>query len=154
MKLIVGEQAPDFTLKDQDGNMHRLEDYRGKYLLVYFYPKDFTLGCTKEACNFRDAFPHFRTDNFEVVGISTDSVESHKKFAEKYQLPFTLLADTEKTAVNNYDVWHPKKFMGKEYWGTLRTSFLIDPKGKISKIYEKVNPLIHAMEVEKDIASL
>lgn len=154
MKLKIGDQAPNFNLPDQDGKSWTLKDFSGKYLLLYFYPRDFTLGCTKEACNFRDAFPKFDSKKYTVVGISTDSVDSHKKFATKYQLPFTLLSDESKKTNADYDVWHTKKFMGREFFGTLRTSFLIDPKGKIIKIYEKVNPIMHASEVEKDFAGL
>lgn len=154
MILKVGEPAPDFKLPDQNGKTWTLKDFAGRYLLLYFYPRDFTLGCTKEACNFRDSFPKFDPKKITVVGVSTDSVESHKKFEEKYKLPFTLLADTTKKTDTDYGVWQEKKFMGREYFGTLRTSFLIDPKGKIAKTYEKVNPLIHAAEVEKDLSGL
>lgn len=139
--------APNFNLPDQDGNMHSLNGYRGHWLLLYFYPKDDTPGCTKEACAIRDNFPDFSKLNLEVVGVSVDSVESHKKFVEKYKLPFTLLADPEKKVVALYGVWGKKKYQGKEYEGTLRTSFLIDPQGEIEKIYENVNPEKHAEEI-------
>lgn len=139
--------APDFELPNQDGKIHKLSDYRGEWVLLYFYPKDDTPGCTKEACAIRDNFPAFGKLKVKVFGVSVDSIKSHKKFTEKYDLPFTLLADEKKETVKKYGVWAKKKFMGREYYGTLRTSFLIDPKGKIVKIYENVKPEIHAGEV-------
>ncbi len=154
MKLFVGQVAPDFSLPDQDGREHTLHDYKGKWILIYFYPKDDTPGCMIEACSLRDNLPHFASQKAVILGISTDSSASHKKFAEKHTLPFTLLADEEKKVVNTYDVWHPKKFMGREYLGVLRTSFLINPDGKIAKIYEGVKPDRHAEEVLKDIQGL
>ena len=150
-KLSVGEQAPDFSLPDQDGVTHTLAQYRGSWVLLYFYPKDDTPGCTKEACMIRDSFPNFRSLSITVLGVSADSVKSHKKFAEKYTLPFTLLADENKEVVNRYHVWAPKKFMGREFLGVLRTSFLIDPKGAIYKIYDSVKPAEHAAEVLNDL---
>ncbi|MDR3547653.1 MAG: thioredoxin-dependent thiol peroxidase [Candidatus Pacebacteria bacterium] len=147
----TGTIAPDFTLADQDGATYTLSQYRGGYVLLYFYPKDDTPGCTKEACVLRDAMPDFHTLNAKVFGISTDSVASHKKFAEKYGLPFTLLSDEEKEVVNLYGVWGMKKFMGKEYEGTSRTSFLIGPNGVIAKVYENVKPEEHADEVLADL---
>jgi len=146
--------APDFTLPDQNGEMHSLSDYRGQWTLLYFYPKDDTTGCTTEACSIRDYFPNFKKMEAKVLGVSVDSVKSHKKFEGKYQLPFTLLADEEKKVVRKYKVWAKKKFMGREYMGTLRTSFLIDPKGKIAKIYEGVNPAVHAKETLEDLKTL
>jgi peroxiredoxin Q/BCP len=154
MKLKIGQLAPQFSLLDQTGNAHSLKDYLGKWILVYFYPKDDTPGCTKEACSFRDNLPKFKKSAVTVLGISIDSVTKHKKFAEKYKLPFTLLADEEKKVVGLYDVWQMKKFMGREYMGTVRTSFLIDPKGKIAKIYEHVKPEIHSTEVLQDLKTL
>lgn len=148
---VVGTLAPEFSLPDQDGKLHTLADYGGKHLLIYFYPKDDTPGCTKEACSLGEAFPNFSKLNATVLGISADSVASHKKFADKYGLPFTLLADEGKEAVNAYGVWGKKKFMGKEYEGILRTSFLIDPAGKIAKVYENVKPEKHAQEVLADL---
>ncbi len=147
MKLKVGQKAPDFKLRDQNGDYHKLSSYKGKWVLLYFYPRDNTPGCTKEACGIRDNFKDFKKLEVEVLGVSTDSVESHKRFSSKYSLSFTLLSDEGKVAVKNYGVWGKKKFLGREFQGTLRTSFLIDPKGKIAKIYEKVNPLKHAKEV-------
>jgi len=152
--IELGNNAPDFTLQDQEGKEHTLSAYQGKYVLLYFYPKDDTPGCTKEACAIRDAFPDFKKVNAVVFGISADTVASHKKFAEKYTLPFTLLADPEKKAVNAYDVWGTKKFMGREYEGVFRSSFLISPEGKIVKIYENVKPEVHAAEVLEDIRAL
>ncbi len=153
MKLKIGQLAPNFALSDQTGKTHKLSDYKGSWVLVYFYPKDDTPGCTKEACSIRDNFPKFTKSKAIVLGISVDSVKSHDKFAKKYKLPFTLLADEKKEVVKKYRVWAKKKFMGREYMGTLRTSFLIDPSGKIAKIYEKVNPEIHAEEVLEDLKS-
>ena len=146
--------APNFTLPDQDGKTRSLSDYRGRWVLLYFYPKDDTPGCTKEACYIRDSFPDFRRLKIKVLGVSVDSSASHKKFVRKYNLPFTLLSDYDKAVVNQYGVWAKKKFVGREYTGTLRNSFLINPKGKIAKIYEKVKPETHAEEVLKDLKSL
>lgn len=154
MKLKVGEKAPEFNLPDQNDKMHFLTHYLGKWVLVYFYPKDDTPGCTTEACSVRDNFPHFSNQKLEVLGISTDSVESHKKFADKYGLPFTLLSDSEKKVVNMYDVWHEKSFMGKKFLGTLRISFLISPQGVIEKIYENVKPAEHVAQVLSDLQEL
>lgn len=151
--LQPGSEAPNFTLPDQNGVTHSLYDYRGEWVLLYFYPKDNTPGCTTESCALRDAFPMLEEKGCVVLGVSTDSVQSHKKFEEKYQLPFPLLADTEKELVKCYGVWSPKKFMGREFLGTLRTSFLINPAGKIAKIYEKVKPAIHADEVLADLSA-
>ena len=151
MNLKVGDAAPDFELPDQDGKTHKLSDYLGQTILVYFYPRDFTPGCTAEACQIRDNFPKFSSVNTLVLGISTDTVESHKKFAQKYRLPFTLLSDVKKEVVKNYGVYKPKKLFGKEFFGTARTSFLIDKNGKITKIYEKVKPAIHATNVLTDL---
>jgi peroxiredoxin Q/BCP len=154
MTLQVGATAPDFTLADQNGEQHTLSLYQGKWVLIYFYPRDDTPGCTKEACGFRDTFPDFQRLDMPIFGISTDSVKSHGKFVAKYDLPFTLLADEDKEVVNLYGVWGPKKFRGKEYEGTNRMSFLIDPEGKIAKIYEKVKPAEHPEEVLNDVQKL
>jgi peroxiredoxin Q/BCP len=151
MPAKLGSMAKDFTLEDQDGKKHTLFDYRGKWVLIYFYPKDDTPGCTKQACAIRDALPDLKKLKITVLGISTDTVASHKKFAEKYGLPFTLLADPEKKVVKLYGVWGKKKFMGREYDGTMRTSFLVEPKGTIAKVYENVKPETHAEEVLKDL---
>jgi peroxiredoxin Q/BCP len=150
----VGEQAPEFTLSDQDGVAHALSSYRGKWVLLYFYPKDDTPGCTIEACTIRDQFKDFQKIDAVVLGVSTDSVASHKKFALAYELPFTLLADETKEVVGQYGVFAEKKFMGRVYMGTSRTSFLIDPSGKVAKVYEKVKPELHAAQVLTDLAAL
>ena len=146
--------APDFTLPDQDNTIHSLADCRGKWVLLYFYPKDDTPGCTKESLGIKYSFPDFTKLDVQVFGISVDSVTSHKKFATKYELPFPLLADTEKIVVNAYGVWGAKRSMGHEHDGIFRTSFLIDPEGKIAKIYENVKPDNHAEEVLKDLKAL
>lgn len=151
MTLKTGDAAPAFALSDQNGATHRLSDYAGKWVLIYFYPKDDTPGCTKEACAFRDNFPAFRKLNIDVIGISADSVKSHDKFVKKYDLPFTLLSDQDKSIVEQYGVWGEKKFMGRSFLGTHRTSFLIDPQGKIAKVYQKVKPEAHAEEVLNDL---
>lgn len=148
---LPGTRAPDFTLLDQEGGAHSLSGYRGKWVLVYFYPKDDTPGCTKEACAIRDADPDLSALDAIVLGISADSVASHKKFAQKYGLGFPLLSDEDHTAIKAYDVWGPKKFMGREYEGILRTSFLVDPDGMIRKTYEQVKPEVHAAEVLEDL---
>lgn len=146
-----GSKAPNFDLPDEDNKHHSLSDFVGSWLLLYFYPKDDTPGCTVEACSFRDAQEKFREIGARIVGISTDSVASHKKFAQKHALPFTLLSDSEKKTVADYGVWEKKKFMGREYMGIVRSSFLINKEGTIQKVYEKVNPLTHTAEVLKDI---
>lgn len=149
----VGKKAPAFKLPDQDGEVHTMQDYKGKWVLIYFYPKDDTPGCTKEACAIRDDFPAFGKLKAKVIGVSADSVESHKKFAKKYKLPFTLLADVDKKLINAYGVWQKKSMYGREYMGIVRSSFLINPKGSIAKIYPKVNPIEHAEEVITDLTS-
>ena len=136
--LEVGTQAPDFTLPDQNGNRHSLSDYRGKKVILYFYPKDNTPGCTKQACGFAERFPQFTEKGAVVLGISKDSVASHKKFEEKYGLPFTILSDPELVAIQAYDVWQEKKNYGKTYMGVVRTTYLIDEEGKIAKAFDKV----------------
>ncbi len=154
MNLKVGNKAPQFSLADQDNKTHSLKDYTGQWVLLYFYPKDDTPGCTKEACSFRDNLPKFKKLKAVVFGVSADSVSKHKKFADKYKLPFTLLADEDKKMINAYGVWQMKKFMGREYMGIARTSFLIDPEGKIAKIYEGVKPEAHPEEVLSDLKAL
>lgn len=148
----IGQQAPEFTLPDQDGVVHSLSEYRGKWVLLYFYPKDDTPGCTIEACTIRDQFKDFKKIGATVLGVSIDSMASHKKFVLAYELPFTLLADEQKEVVGQYGVFGEKKFMGRTYMGTSRTSFLIDPSGKVAKVYEKVKPELHAAEVLSDLA--
>ena len=136
--LEIGTKAPDFTLPDQNGNMHSLSEYRGKKVILYFYPKDNTPGCTKQACGFAERFPQFTEKGAVVLGVSKDSVASHKKFEEKYGLPFTLLADPGLAAIQAYDVWQEKKNYGKTYMGVVRTTYLIDENGKIVKAFDKV----------------
>ncbi len=150
----IGQPAPAFSLHDQDGKTHTLGDYAGKWVLLYFYPKDDTPGCTIEACTIRDQFKDFTNIGAVVIGISTDDVASHKKFAIGYNLPFTLLADVNKEVVGAYGVFGEKKFMGRTYMGTSRASFLIDPNGKVAKVYESVKPLTHATEVIADLKVL
>jgi peroxiredoxin Q/BCP len=154
VQLTEGQLAVDFELPDQDGNLHKLSNYRGNWILLYFYPKDHTPGCTKEACNIRDHFPDFRKLKALVFGISVDSVESHRKFSQKYKLPFTLLSDSKKEVVKKYGVWVKKNFLGKTFWGTARTSFLISPEFKIVKVYKNVKPENHAKEVLTDLHEL
>jgi hypothetical protein len=136
--LEVGTKAPDFNLPDQNGNMHSLSEYKGKKLILYFYPKDSTPGCTKQACGFSERYPLFVEKGVEIIGISKDSVASHKKFEEKNGLGFTILSDTELAAINAYDVWHKKKMAGREYMGVVRTTYLIDEEGIIIRANDKV----------------
>jgi peroxiredoxin Q/BCP len=142
-----GTVAPSFTAKNADGETVRLKDLRGQKVVLYFYPKDDTPGCTKEACSFRDAFADFKKRGIAVLGVSVDSEASHKKFAAKYKLPFTLLADPDHAIADAYGVYGEKKFMGRTYLGVKRITFLIDEKGKIKKVFEKVKPDEHAREV-------
>ncbi len=151
--LKIGDTAPDFRLEDQNGKWRTLSEYvsAGKKVLVYFYPKDDTPGCTTEACNFRDSNDSLSDAGLVILGISKDSVKSHKKFAEKYNLNFPILSDESAEVIKSYDSWAPKKFMGREFLGILRKSFLIGTDGKIEKIYEKVDTKSHASEVARDI---
>ena len=136
--LETGTKAPDFTLPDQNGDMHSLSDYLGKKVILYFYPKDNTSGCTKQACGFADRYPQFKEKGAVILGVSKDSVASHKKFEEKYGLPFTLLSDTELDVIKAYDVWKEKKNYGKVSMGIVRTTYLIDENGYIVKAMDKV----------------
>lgn len=136
--LQEGTKAPTFSLPDQNGTIHTLEEYKGKKVILYFYPKDNTPGCTKQACNFGELYPHFLEKDAVVIGISKDSVASHKKFEEKYMLPFPLLSDTELDAIKAYDVWQEKNMYGKKTMGVVRTSYLIDENGTIIKAIGKV----------------
>lgn len=145
--IEVGKKAPDFSLLNQDGKKISLKDYLGKKVVLYFYPKDDTSGCTKEACNFRDEFPKFTKTKAVILGVSPDSVKSHKKFAEKYNLNFDLLADEEKKVVEKYEVWKEKSMYGRKYMGVERTTFIIDEKGKIKTIFSKVKVDGHNKEV-------
>jgi len=136
--LEIGTVAPDFTLPDQNGATHSLSDYRGQKVILYFYPKDNTAGCTKQACNFKELMPQFREKGAVILGVSKDSVASHKRFEEKYGLPFTLLSDEEKTVIQAYDVWKEKKNYGKVSMGVVRTTYLIDENGVIARAFDKV----------------
>lgn len=154
MSLQIGELAPEFTLTDQNGSTHNLTQYRGQWVVVYFYPKDDTPGCTKEACSFRDQFEALKERSIVVLGISKDTQLSHKKFAEKYNLNFTILSDPEVEIIKKYQAWGEKKMMGKTYEGILRITYVIDPQGIIRKVYEKVKPQDHAMEILEDVNEL
>ena len=145
--LKLGDIAPDFVLCDKDGKEVRLSDFRGKKVILYFYPKDNTPGCTRQACAFAGAYAGFKEKNVEVIGISRDSVASHAKFAEKYSLPFTLLADPELVAIKAYGVWQEKKLYGKVSFGVVRTTFIIDENGVIERVMEKVKPDTNAAEI-------
>jgi peroxiredoxin Q/BCP len=145
--LAVGTKAPEFTTTDQDGKRLSLSDFQGKKVILYFYPKDNTSGCTKEACAFRDHFDRFRQLNVEIVGVSIDSEKSHKSFVQKYDLPFTLLADADKSLVQAYGVWGEKSLYGKKYMGTNRVTYLIDESGQVAAVFPKVKPDRHAEEL-------
>ncbi len=147
LKLKVGDVAPKFTVATSGGGKISLADYKGQNVILYFYPKDDTPGCTKEACAFRDGFADFKKKGAVVLGVSPDSVKSHDKFVEKFKLPFTLLADEDKKIVQAYGVWGEKTFMGRKYQGVFRVTFLIGPDGKIKKIWPTVKPEEHAAEV-------
>ncbi len=147
--LEIGKKAPAFSLKDENGKNVSLNDFKGKKVVLYFYPKDMTSGCTKEACDFRDALPNFRKIKAVVLGVSIDSTASHKKFADKYDLPFTLLSDEKKEVVEKYGVWKEKSMYGKKYMGIERTTFIIDEEGKIQNIFPKVKVDGHVNEVMK-----
>jgi len=136
--LEIGTKAPDFELPDQNGKVHTLKEYAGKKVILYFYPKDNTSGCTKQACGFAERYPQFTEKGAVVLGVSKDSVSSHKKFEQNYSLPFTLLADPEKTVIQAYDVWKEKKLYGKVSMGVVRTTYLIDENGIIIKAFDKV----------------
>jgi thioredoxin-dependent peroxiredoxin len=147
LKLKEGDMAPGFTAPTNGGGTVSLADFKGQNVVLYFYPRDDTPGCTKEACAFRDGFGGFKKKGAAVLGVSTDSVKAHDKFVEKYQLPFTLLADEDKAIVRAYGVWGEKTFMGRKYQGTHRVTFLIGPDGRIKKIWPQVKPDEHAKEV-------
>jgi len=142
-----GGQAPDFNVRDTDGNEVKLSDFRGRKVVLYFYPKDDTPGCTMQACSIRDSFSEFEERGIKVLGVSLDDQASHRKFADKYELPFTLLADTDHAVADAYGVYGEKEFMGKKYMGVDRKTFLIDEQGRIKKVFNKVNVEEHADEV-------
>jgi len=144
--LKEGDSAPDFSGTDQNGNPIKLSDFSGKKLILYFYPKDDTPGCTKEACNLRDNYNELKNNDFEVIGVSADNSAKHLKFIDKYDLPFSLIADTEKLVINAYQCWGPKKFMGREYEGILRKTFVIE-NNTIVKIFEKVKTADHFQQI-------
>lgn len=150
----IGKPAPDFTLATDTGETVSLADYTGSNVVLFFYPKDDTPGCTTEACEFRESLPRFAKDNAVILGISPDDVKSHARFKAKYDLTFTLLADTEKTAAEAYGVWKEKSMYGRKYMGVERTTFLIDGKGVLRHVFEKVKPAGHADEVAAAIAAL
>lgn len=145
--LEAGTKAPEFTLPDKDGNMISLADYRGKKVVLYFYPRDNTPGCTKQACAFAGAYEGFRQSGIVVIGVSKDSQTSHQKFAEKYSLPFILVSDPELAAIQAYDVWQEKKLYGKVSMGVVRSTYIIDEQGVIEKVYPKAKPDTNAAEI-------
>ena len=147
MPLPAGIPAPNFELLDDTNTPRKLSDFRGKKVILYFYPEDDTPGCTKEACHFRDDYSAYQRADVVILGVSPDNVASHVKFKNKYQLPFPLLADIGHKVCDLYDVWGPKKFIGKEYEGVLRTTFLIDENGNIMRVFEKVRPAEHSTEL-------
>jgi peroxiredoxin Q/BCP len=147
LQLKEGDPAPTFTAATNGGGKISLADYQGRHVILYFYPKDDTPGCTKEACGFRDQFAAFEQKGAVVLGVSIDPVKAHDKFVTKYKLPFTLLADEDRTIVNAYGVWGEKSFLGRRYFGIHRVTFLIGPDGRIKKIWPKVKPELHAAEV-------
>src|ERR671936_1334853 len=147
--VAVGERAPDFTLQSDDGRRYALKDLHGKKVVLYFYPKDDTPGCTKEACSFRDSFAEFERRGIRVLGVSLDDEGSHRKFADKYKLPFTLLADTDHAVADRYGVYGEKQFAGRKYMGVDRKTFLIDERGRVVRVFDKVDVERHADEVLK-----
>lgn len=149
--LKIGDKAPSFAGKDENGNAISLADYAGKRLVLYFYPKDLTEGCTKESCNLRDNYEALLEKGFEVLGVSADNEKLHQKFIAKHSLPFHLLADIDKTVINAYGVWGPKKFMGREYDGIHRTTFVIDAHGMIEAIFLKVKTKTHTEQILEEL---
>ena len=149
--LKVGDKAPDFALPDANGNSISLKDFKGKKVVLYFYPKDMTSGCTAEACSFRDNIKHFKKKNVEIIGVSADPVKMHKKFTDEYSLPFSLVSDEAKEMLHAYHVWKEKKFMGRKYMGIERTTFIIDEKGIITHIFPKVKVEGHIEDILEHI---
>mgnify|MGYP002777003786 CR=1 FL=1 len=151
MSLKIGDRAPDFGLPDTDGNLVKLSDLKGKRIVLYFYPRDNTPGCNKEACGFRDAYEQYQSQEIVVLGVSTDDAKSHEKFVRKFNLPFPLLIDEGGKVAEQYESYGLKKFMGKEYLGITRNTFVISPDGTIEKIYRKVKPDLHAAQILADL---
>ena len=149
--LEIGTKAPEFSLPDQNGVIHNLSDYLGKKVILYFYPKDMTAGCTSQACSFGNLYPQFREKGAVILGVSADSVESHKKFEEKHGLPFTLLSDPQKAVIQAYDVWKEKKMFGKPAMGVVRSTYLIDENGIIIKAFDKVKAAENANQMLKEL---
>lgn len=149
--LEIGCKAPEFSLPDENNKLHKLSDYRGEKIILYFYPADMSPGCTNQACNFRDFYPEFREKGAIVMGVSADSVNSHKKFKDKYGLPFILLSDTEKSVIKQYDVWKEKLMFGKPVMGVERSTYLIDEKGIIIKALSKVKPKDNPKDMLKEL---
>lgn len=145
--LSIGTKAPEFTLEDKDGNKVSMSDFKGKKVVVYFYPKDNTPGCTRQACAFRNAYDGFKKEDIQVIGISKDSIKSHQKFAEKHELPFILLSDPDLVAIKAFDVWKEKKIYGKTALGVVRATYIIDENGIIEKVFEKAKPDTNAQEI-------
>ena len=152
--LKQNDFAPEFSLEDQDGSIRKLSDFSGQPLVLYFYPKDDTPGCTTEACNFRDDYSDFIDKGVQIIGISPDSVKSHQKFQSKYELPFSLVSDPDHKVAEQYGAWGLKKMYGREYEGILRTTFLIDKNGRVAKVFEGVKPADHSKEVLEEVAKL
>jgi len=150
----MNKPAPNFSLQDQDNTIHSLDDYKGKWLVLYFYPKDDTPGCTTEACSFRDEYDYIQEQDAVVVGISKDNPASHKKFAEKYNLHFTLLSDPTTETIQAYNAWGERSMYGKVFLGVIRSTYIISPEGRIVKSYPKVSPKGHAVQIVKDLKEL
>ena len=146
-KLKIGDKAPLINAVDQNGNKITLDQYKGKKVVLYFYPKDMTSGCTAQACNLSDNYSHLNKNGYDVIGVSCDSIKRHQKFIEKYDLPFNLISDEDKKVVNDYGVWQLKKFIGREYMGIVRTTFLIDENGVVEDIISKVNTKDHTSQI-------
>ncbi len=153
-ELTAGDKAPAFSLKNTEGKTVKLSDFKGKKLVLYFYPKDLTPGCTKEACAFRDDYSVLKKRGIEVVGVSADDAASHQKFTEKYSLPFTLLSDPDHTMIEKYGAWGEKNMYGKKYMGIMRMTYVIDEDGKIAYVFKKVKPETHSQDVLKVIEEL
>jgi len=153
MHLKEGDKAPELNITDQNGKVHQMTDYLGKKVILYFYPKDLTPGCTVESCDLRDNYEKLKSDGFEVIGVSADAENKHQRFIEKHHLPFNLLADTNKEVLNRYGVWGEKKFMGKTYDGIHRTTFVINKKGIIEKIISKVKTKHHTQQIREELST-